>query len=1205
MFTCNSPFFFHSRTKNADHFRSHRQSLFSLKSSWTKLLLPAFCICCVNGHAISLPASNLKLRVEGGTVVLTWTGSAGVLYQPEGAPGPTGPWQAIGSPTTSFAATNVFAGSSQVFRVGIFTNTVEYVANGVRNTGDKDAPSVPSGLTAYAASCSQLNLSWNASIDQGTKVGGTTYTSGLKAYNIYRGGVFLKQVLAPVTATADTGLNGSTTYVYSVLAIDNAGNSSSLSGSISATTPACSSCTVSISTSASPLSGGSVSGSGTVICGASRTVTATANPGYNFGNWTENGTVVSTSAAYTFSANANRVLVANFSAASTGSTKGHWTFDNTSISGTTAMDSSGTGNNATLIGNPLPTIVPGKTNQAVSLDGSSGLVAVPDSPGLNITGPFTAAAWVNLNTLPGLTQYPVVVGKLSSPSSCYGFGIGWNGSGMVGIVGSGLPSWTVTPVTPAPAVGAWNHYAVVFDGTLLKLYLNGALYSQTSASAPASTAGSPVKMGAHYSDPSVYGYINGKLDDVRIYNQALTASDIASMYSSAGTGSPSYISINTTSSPLAAGSTTGGGTITVGSSVTVSAFPNAGYSFVNWTENGTVVSSSASYSFTGNNNRTLVANFALVPCTFSLVGNIAPAGAGTVVGAGLVSCGSTVTMTATPNLGYSFANWTENGIIVSTSPIYTFAATISRSLVANFSTTPLSYTITTASSPISGGSTAGGRSASSGSAITVTATPSAGYNFVNWTENGLVVSSSQNYSFTVLANRNLMANFSAATSSGPWAKRFGGSGNDSASAVAVDNSGNIFLGGSFKGSADFGGSLLTSSGGQDMVLAKYSSSGVHQWSYRFGGAGDETVKAIALDSSGNIFVAGYFTGSGNFGGSTFTSAGQYNSFLAKYSASGQHLWSKSFGSTSSTTYIDLFNALALDSQGNVVVTGTFQGDASFGGASLHSQWGTAVNTVLAKYSTDGTHLWSKNFASGNENYANGIAIDRSDNIILTGSFFTSVNFASNDGVDRTITSVAPTYQNIFVAKFTRDGSHIWSKRFGGANGDKGISVATDGNGDVLVGGMFYKQTDLGNGTLIGGALDLDSFVAKYSGADGSYRWAVTIVGNNGCWVNAVKCDSQNNVVLTGYYYGTFNFRGQSLTSTLNSYDGYAAKYNSAGGLTWVSGFGGSASDGGSAIAIDASNHPIISGAFNGTATIGGTALVSAGMGDAFLMQLNP
>ncbi len=438
-----------------------------------------------------------------------------------------------------------------------------------------------------------------------------------------------------------------------------------------------------------------------------------------------------------------------------------------------------------------------------------------------------------------------------------------------------------------------------------------------------------------------------------------------------------------------------------------------------------------------------------------------------------------------------------------------------------------------------------------------------------------------------------------------WTKRFGGTANDSGSAVAVDLAGNVLLAGSFKGSSDFGGSLLTSAGGADIVLAKYNSAGIHQWSYRFGSTGDETVKAMALDGSGNIFIVGYFTGTAGFGGTTFTSTGQYNAFVAKYSASGQHLWSKSFGSIGSTTYIDLFNSVAVDSQGNVVVAGTFQGDASFGGATLHSQWGTAVNTVLAKYSSDGAHLWSQTFASGNENYANGVAIDRNDNILLTGSFFSSVNFASNEGLDRTITTVYPTYQNIFLAKFTKDGTHLWSKRYGGAKGDKGISVSLDGNGDVVVGGMFYHQTDLGNGIINGSALDLDAFVAKYSGVDGAFQWAKSIVGDNGCWVNTVKVDGQNNIVLLGFFYGTFNFGGQALTSVLNSYDGYVAKYTGAGALAWVASQGGPGSDGGTAMTIDGTSHPIVTGAFNGTATIGGTNLVSLGVGDAFLMKLNP
>ena len=80
------------------------------------------------------------------------------------------------------------------------------------------APTVPAGLTATAASCSQINLSWTASTDTGG--------SGLKGYNVYRNGVFLKQVLAPATSTSDTGLTASASYSYTVLAIDNANNAS-------------------------------------------------------------------------------------------------------------------------------------------------------------------------------------------------------------------------------------------------------------------------------------------------------------------------------------------------------------------------------------------------------------------------------------------------------------------------------------------------------------------------------------------------------------------------------------------------------------------------------------------------------------------------------------------------------------------------------------------------------------------------------------------------------------------------------------------------------------------------------------------------------------------------------------------------------------------------------------------------------------------
>src|SRR5207247_7388185 len=138
--------------------------------------------------------------------------------------------------------------------------------------------------------------------------------------------------------------------------------------------------------------------------------------------------------------------------------------------GTTAQDSSGKGNTATRTGTTLPTIVAGRIAQAVNLDGVTDLVSAPDSANLNITGPFTVSAWVNFNSLPSSGKYPNIVAKLNSPSSCYGYGLFWSGTGVSGIIGSGSPSWTIAGPGYTPAVGAWNHYVVVFDGANMLLY---------------------------------------------------------------------------------------------------------------------------------------------------------------------------------------------------------------------------------------------------------------------------------------------------------------------------------------------------------------------------------------------------------------------------------------------------------------------------------------------------------------------------------------------------------------------------------------------------------------------------------------------------------------------------------------------------------------------------------------------------------------
>ena len=228
-----------------------------------------------------------------------------------------------------------------------------------------------------------------------------------------------------------------------------------------------------------------------------------------------------------------------------------------------------------------------------------------------------------------------------------------------------------------------------------------------------------------------------------------------------GGGGGTTYTIAVSANPTNGGTVSGGGTYNQGQSCTVTANANSDYTFTNWTENGSVVSTQASYTFTVNSNRTLVANFQAQPQSYTISVSANPTNGGTVNGGGTYQQGQSCTVTATPATGYTFVRWTENGNQVSTNASYTFTVTGNRTLVAQFQ--QQTYTITASTYPILGGSVTGGGNFTYGQNCTVIATANNGYTFINWTENGNVVSNNASYSFTVTSNRELVANFQVQT----------------------------------------------------------------------------------------------------------------------------------------------------------------------------------------------------------------------------------------------------------------------------------------------------------------------------------------------------------------------------------------------------------------------------------------------------------
>ena len=217
--------------------------------------------------------------------------------------------------------------------------------------------------------------------------------------------------------------------------------------------------------------------------------------------------------------------------------------------------------------------------------------------------------------------------------------------------------------------------------------------------------------------------------------------------------------ITVTPDPTEGGTVTGGGTYQAGENCTVTATPNANYTFTNWTENGNLVSTNASYTFTVNANRTLVAHFTINTYTINV--SASPTNGGNVTGGGTFTYGQNCTVTATAASGYTFTNWTEGSVVVSTNTSYSFSVTSNRNLVAHFTENPLPiYTISVTPKPEEGGTVRGAGTYQEGQTCIVSATPATGYNFVNWTENEVVFSTNTTYTFTVTGNRSLVANFS-------------------------------------------------------------------------------------------------------------------------------------------------------------------------------------------------------------------------------------------------------------------------------------------------------------------------------------------------------------------------------------------------------------------------------------------------------------
>jgi hypothetical protein len=252
-------------------------------------------------------------------------------------------------------------------------------------------------------------------------------------------------------------------------------------------------------------------------------------------------------------------------------------------------------------------------------------------------------------------------------------------------------------------------------------------------------------------------------------------------------------------------------------------------------------------------------------------------------------------------------------------------------------------------------------------------------------------------------------------------KQFGTPGDDVANAVAIDTSGNIYITGSTRGSLPG----WNSSGGKDIFLAKVDSSGNLIFTQQFGTAQDDVAYGIAIDTGGNVYVTG---SSGGILGTT--SAGGLDIFLAKFDSSGNRIFTQQFG----TAQDDIGYGVVVDISGNIYITGSTKG--ILGSSSFGLQ-----DVFLAKFNSSWVNQFIVQFGSGQDDVGYSIALSGTDNIYITGS--TAGNLPGNTSSGLT---------DIFLAKFNSSGSTQFFQQLGTTGRDTGNFVAVDGGGNVYVAG---------------------------------------------------------------------------------------------------------------------------------------------------------
>jgi hypothetical protein len=438
----------------------------------------------------------------------------------------------------------------------------------------------------------------------------------------------------------------------------------------------------------------------------------------------------------------------------------------------------------------------------------------------------------------------------------------------------------------------------------------------------------------------------------------------------------------------------------------------------------------------------------------------------------------------------------------------------------------------------------------------------------------------------------------------------GGRGDDQAYGIAVDSTGSAYVTGrTLSATFPTKNAFQTRNAGMtDAFVTKFSrSGGALMYSTYLGGTKNDLAEAIAVDSSGNAYVAGYTDSTDfptknalqpNYGG------GPDDAFVAKFDPNGGVVYSTYLGGSGD----DIGFGIAVDSKGSAWVTGhtsSIHFPTTKNAFQLH--YGGRVDAFVTKLNPAGSALVYSTFLGGSTAAENGyaIAVDSSDNAYAAGAT-RSTNFPTKNAFQPALGGQADSY----VAKFDPTGTVAFCTYFGGATLEFSGGIAADSSGVYLTGGTNSRiGFPLKNPLQKNKSAAYDAFLTKFDPTGQTLIFSTYYGGNNNDFAGGIALDRSGNPHIVGYTLSTnFPTKNAIQPKSGGSWDAFVSAFDPNGTSVISSTYlGGSGLDFGAGIAMDRSGNAYVTGGTQSTdfPTKHAFHAKNAGKYDAFVTKISP